>query len=233
MLSQKNTPNDFTWVPYLTQRDFQDPNLRWDKSYKDALNEEGHPWDTCQISARSMKLLETAAQFPGTKLDEYHLKTIEEVYFQQITNWLLTEKIQKGVKKVSRFRYEFHMEMMNQNFKANNIPFTWVAEKATPANIISVLNGKKPKVFPQSVIIGTEISQFLKNVPKPYSKGGAYKGHIQLFVKRTDTGFISKDPYGNAASGYSDKNGDNVFYNDGMCKYLISNISMINYLKEV
>ena len=66
-----------------------------------------------------------------------------------------------------------------------------------------------PNSIPQPVIVGTDISNFiaLKQNERPYQNGrGTRKGHIQVFVEVTPEGIVSKDPYGNAITGYKDLN---------------------------
>jgi hypothetical protein len=227
---------DFKQLPYFQQRDFEDPYLRNDKkSYHPLLKEEGHPWDTCMISSRAGHLWFLRELLPESNLKTYSKERIEEVYFQMICDYLEDNYLKKG-KEVSRYNSTYHSEMLNNNFKANGIPFKYVNCKATIENARKITTGQMPNAPAQPVIVGTDISNFikLKQNESPYRNGkGNPKGHIQLFVEVRSDGIISKDPYGKAFTSYKDHNGDNVLYLNKHLDLLLADYCLMVYVVKI
>ena len=228
---------DFKQLPYLKQRDFVDPYKRQDKQgYHPLLKEEGHPWDTCMISARSMHLLFLKEIFSESPLKTFYKETIEEIYYQMICDYLEDNYLKKGIKNITRFSSAYHNEMLNKNFAANKINYRYVSCKATIDNAKKILSGTMPNSIPQPVIVGTDISNFiaLKQNERPYQNGrGTRKGHIQVFVEVTPEGIVSKDPYGNAITSYNDHNGDNVLYPNKHLHLLLADYCLMIYLERI
>ena len=227
---------DFKQLPYLRQRDFVDPYLREDKrGYHPLLNEKGNPWDTCMISARGMHLLFLKELFPDSVLKTYHEKTIEEVYFQTVCDWIEDNYLKKG-KEASRYRGSIHTEMLNDNFVTNKINYKYVSCNATIENAAKIISGQMPNAPAQPLIAGTDISNFinLKQGETVYKNGkGSPKGHIQVFVEVTKDGIISKDPYGKANTRYKDHNGDNVLYTNEELKFLLADYCKYSYVVKI
>lgn len=227
---------DFKQLPYLKQRDFVDPYLRTDKKgYHPLIAEEGHPWDTCMISSRSMHLLWAKSYLPDSPLQTYHPKSIEEVYFQMVCDWIEENYLKKG-KKGSRYIGAIHSEMLNDNFIKNKINYKYVSCKATIDNAKKIISGEMPNAPSQPFVAGTDISHFinLKQGERPYKNGkGNAKGHIQFFVDVTPEGIISKDPYGKAFTNYKDQNGDNVIYTNKDLEALLADYCLFNYIVKV
>ena len=227
---------DFKQLPYLKQRDFVDPYLREDKKgYHPLLAEKGNPWDTCMISSRAMHLLFLKELFPESALRSFHSQTIEEIYFQMICDYLEDNYIMKKI-KVSRYNSAYHNEMLNKNFIANKINYKYVNCRATVENARKIISGEMPNAPAQPIIAGTDISNYI-NLRKgefPYTNGrGTPKGHIQLFVEVTPEGIVSKDPYGNATTGYKNHDGDNVLYTNKHLKLLLADYCLYNYMVKI
>ena len=223
---------DFKQLPYLKQRDFIDPYIRQGKEYHPLLNEKGNPWDTCMISARSMHLLFLKELFPESVLKTFHQKTIEEVYFQMVCDWI-EENYLKKKKKASRYMGSIHTEMLNDNFAKNGIKYKYISCNATIDNAQKIISGQMPNAPAQPLIAGTDISNFINLKPgeSVYTNGrGTPKGHIQLFVEVTKDGIISKDPYGKANTRYKDQDGNNVLYSNADLKFLLADYCKYNYI---
>jgi len=227
---------DFKQLPYLTQRDFVDPYLREDKkTYHPLIDEKGNPWDTCMISSRAMHLWWLRTFLETSKLNDFSLEKIEEVYFQMICDYVEDNYLKKG-KRATRYFSGYHTEMLNLNFKANGIPYKYISCKATIEDIAKVITGAMPNAPAQPVIVGTDISNFinLKQGESPYFRGkGTPKGHIQMFVDVTANGCISKDPYGKAYTRYKDQDGNNVLYVNQHLRYLLADYSLMVYVEKI
>lgn len=223
---------DFKQLPYLKQRDFIDPYIRQGKEYHPLLNEKGNPWDTCMISARSMHLLFLKELLPESVLKTFHQKTIEEVYFQMICDWIEENYLKKKM-KASRYMGSIHTEMLNDNFTKNGIKYKYISCNATIDNALKIISGQMPNAPAQPLIAGTDISNFINLKPGEtvYKNGrGTPKGHIQLFVEVTKDGIISKDPYGKANTRYKDQDGNNVLYSNADLKFLLADYCNYNYI---
>lgn len=227
---------DFKQLPYLRQRDFVDPYLREDKrGYHPLIAEQGHTWDTCMVSARSMHLLWAKSFLPESILKTFHEKTIEEIYFQMVCDWIEENYLKKG-KKGSRYIGAIHSEMLNDNFTKNKINYKYVSCKATIENAKKITTGQMPNAPAQPLVAGTDISNFitLKKEESPYKNGkGNAKGHIQLFVEVIPEGIISKDPYGKAFTHYKDQDGNNVIYTNKHLELLLADYCLFNYLVKI
>lgn len=146
----------------------------------------------------------------------------------------LSEKFQ--FERISELSY---LALINANLKPDETRFDWLPHIRTLNKILAgrkinyelqrrLVIESKEKIrsnidngFP--TVMSIDISSILKNA----------KGHIVVCVNYDETGYYFHDPYGDARTGYTNTNGENVCYTEELLKKLITNSRNCAILEKI